>query len=523
MRFFHAPPRNSRNDLRRRSVKNIQKSKILHEENGVFSLLGGVINWDKDWRNRDSFSKIEPSELSPRVLTKAQVLALKSCETNIEFISGKPGGGKSMFATKLIVDELLKGHRPIVTNMALNLTRLQEYIHQLGGDAHVLSRVRILEHDEVFRFYLYRGCNLILPCPHTGGLIDFVPSQTDEEAAGGVFYVIDECHNYFNTKAPIDETSTMFKWASQHRKLKDICFLVTQSIENVHAKVRRLGQQFNYIRNFRKESFRGFRRGDGFKRFVYLSIPSGNESIPVLEEDFKLDVKGLASCYYTAGGVGVSPIGGADAGYQKKGLHMRWVWVFLVLCILIIAVTLLTVSSKLGTTAGKLVDIPASGSVVKETVKTDSKVKPESGPQSVSHVAPVQIQEERTILKSPSTVFPTGILWRGPVLIVQMSDGSRRWRDTRLSEYSDDIKKASSSGVVLDGEKVFLRSSPHPQTASIALARNNDKQEMGPSDPTPDTTGWAFDRLSGSNKLVLPSALGEAPEVFQRQPTRNRR
>ena len=49
---------------------------------------------------------------------------------SIHFISGKPGGGKTLYSVRLILDELVNGSRPIVTNVSLNLGRLNEYLQR---------------------------------------------------------------------------------------------------------------------------------------------------------------------------------------------------------------------------------------------------------------------------------------------------------------------------------------------------------------------------------------------------------
>ena len=49
---------------------------------------------------------------------------------SIHFISGKPGGGKSLYATKLIIDEFIHGDRQIVTNVPLLIPRFYEYVSE---------------------------------------------------------------------------------------------------------------------------------------------------------------------------------------------------------------------------------------------------------------------------------------------------------------------------------------------------------------------------------------------------------
>lgn len=439
-----------------------------------FRLFGvdGLIPYDPDWRTAKTLAEFEPESLGVRPLTEAEIKAYKARETNIEFIVGKPGGGKSMTATKAIVDELLNGDRPIVTNLALNLSRLQEYIHELGGKTCVAQRVRLLTHEEVFRFYCIRGHEVELSEPVRGqDLFDFSASQNHPESAGGVFYVIDECHNYFSTKAKIDEDSPMFKWASQHRKLKDYCYFVTQSVENVHAKVRRLAQQFHYIRNLRKETFRGFRRGDGFQRIVYLSIPTSSANIPVHDEKFKLDCAGLASCYFTAGGVGVKATGNADGGFQKKGLHMRWIWVAFVVIVLAASLLIFVIPWALGRGAKKLIEKepPAAAAPATKPALTSEKTAvmpavPAPSPTPTPaprHERPANGQE--STLATP--VYATGYALGRGMITISMSDGSTR------TERDSELQSVQRNFIVLAGEKIYFRAAPPPASRYVYFPR----------------------------------------------------
>lgn len=466
---------------------------ITRHETGTYQMFGGRWEWDPDWRSRDLFAGYEPAESGQiRKLTRAERLASLVCETNIEFILGKPGGGKSMYATKTLLDELLHSHRPIVTNLAVNLTALQEYVFSLGRfDIHVRDRIRLLDHEEVFRFFLIRGQSLELPMPKTAdGVIDWKLSQEDEEAAGGVFYIIDEAHNYFPTKAPIAEDSPMFKWASQHRKLKDYCYFVTQSVENMHVKVRRLGQLYNYIRNLRKETFRGFRRGDGFQRCGYLSIPTGrrDEDYAIVNEKFRLDVKGLASCYHTAGGVGVSGAGVADGGFQKKGLHMRWLYAFAGGAVLLI-IGLFLLLPWLGGKAG--------GAVVEHAVGSGHKAEPSVAPAvglasapalAASMLAPAPAHAPAVaapVAPLPSfapaygEVYPVGYVVRGRKVTVQMSDGTTR------TDRDAEVSAVERNSVTIDGRKLFFRAAPRLPASAPATA------PLVPRAPDPEPSGDA--------------------------------
>lgn len=463
---------------------------ILSRRNGVYQFAGGAIEWDPEWRSRDLFAGYEPCEATRKLrkLTRAERLASLVCETNIEFILGKPGGGKSMYATKMVVDELLYSHRPIITNLALNLVQLQEYLFSLGRfDVDVASRVRLLEHEEVYRFYLIRGKEFELPAPTAAdGLIDWRPSQEHPEAAGGVLYVIDEAHNYFPTKAKIEEDSPMFKWASQHRKLKDYCYFVTQSVENVHVKVRRLAQLYNYIRNLRKETFRGFRRGDGFQRLGFLSIPTGkkDEDFAIANQKFALDVKGLASCYFTAGGVGVSGAGVADGGFKKKGFHYRWLYVIAAVAVLAL-VSLFFLLPAAGAKAGEAVIKDATGF---DQAAPSSGSAPVSASSALSRVAslaspPAPATPATTAVAEAPAVEVVGLVYRGGQVNVILSDGRT------LIESDRELERVDRNGVFVSGRKLYLTRPiyrPAPPALPPAPVLPSPEPIQQPPEPEPD-------------------------------------
>jgi zona occludens toxin (predicted ATPase) len=78
---------------------------------------------------------------------------------SIHVILGKPGSGKSLYATSRVLDELVNGSRNVVTNLPLHPGRLNEYIQQKHPqlDARLVQRLRILTDDEIKSFWDFRG------------------------------------------------------------------------------------------------------------------------------------------------------------------------------------------------------------------------------------------------------------------------------------------------------------------------------------------------------------------------------
>lgn len=297
---------------------------------------------------------------------------------SIHFRSGKPGGGKTLKAFSDLVD-LLKSDdkRPLVTNITIDLDKLQHYLHDLDISLQVSERVYLLDEDQTRSFYLYRG-PLVLDCPpiiNKGDedlMPDYRPSIEHPVAGRGVVYFIDEIHLFFNSREWMKTGKRAIYYLSQHRKLNDTVHCITQSINNVDKQFRSLAQDFSYVRNHRVEKFKGFRRGNGFVETVYLQpVTSGLEE-PSEKHTFSLDLK-LADCYRTAGGVGLPGSNAGDAGRKVKGLALKWVWVGLGVALLFLC-WLLFQAPKLGRTAAESV---MSGKPQSQQSQVKSEVKSE--------------------------------------------------------------------------------------------------------------------------------------------------
>lgn len=288
--------------------------------------------------------------------------------TGVRFISGKPGGGKSLYATMRIIECLVETRKRIITNVPLNLPRLREYlIEKYGEDFGVLARVRLLEPEETANFWRYYGQGEILPDEprhiirlasgkelkhlsyrprfeamiaarsESEGLptIDIGPGQDEKIAAqlwsmlsakwdGGILYAIDEAHEFFNARQWAETGVDALHYLSQHRKLGDEVLFITQHVRNVDTQLRRVAQDFTYVKNLRKTKLPvlfGFIKAPPlFVTATYSQEKTGavGGEEPTLRT-FTLDVKGIASCYETAAGVGIAG-NAADKSEKHKGL-----------------------------------------------------------------------------------------------------------------------------------------------------------------------------------------------------------
>lgn len=254
----------------------------------------------------------------------------------IHFVCGKPGGGKTLYAVKLIIDEIVCGNRDIVTNVALKLGELNAYLQDkfpraferyvIGSGRTLVDRIRIIDEDELRTFYIFRGNGVSLPLVSVSGERDTVP---DYKAAidGGVFYVLDEIHIAFNARSWASTGKQVLYYLSQHRKMGDDVICITQAVGNVDKQFRSVAQDYTYVRNLSKARFGMFRFPGIFHRSTYPSVPT-DATKAMVEATFTLDVSGIAAVYDTAKGVGIHGRSGADTKERKKGLPF---WVLMVL------------------------------------------------------------------------------------------------------------------------------------------------------------------------------------------------
>lgn len=360
-------------------------------------------------------------------------------QMSVHFISGKPGGGKTLYAVRMIVDELVKGHRCVVTNVAIKPGALNEYLQREYPERLVdlLNRLVILDDDTTGAFWSHRGPGSSGPRVLTA---DEWRAGVKPDYSGvkdsGVLYVIDEVHNFFNARAWMDTGKDVLFYLSQHRKLGDTVIAITQAIGNVDKQFRSVTQDYTYLRNMCKERYGYFKLPALFMRQTYLS-PATDTSVPMESGTFRLDVSGLASCYDTAVGVGIHGRVG-DVGERTKGIPW-WVGVGLV----ILGVSTIAWGVPKGIGAMFKTALPATQAV---------------GSNVVGQVAAVQPVEEKRLVGSLKTgeVSPTN----ATRLAVQHRPGEVN-PDLYLVKYFrfvDQVEWTLSDGrIVLPSDLDFMR------------------------------------------------------------------
>jgi len=249
----------------------------------------------------------------------------------LDFVSGKPGAGKSYRCAMLVIDELRSTKRVIVTNLSLNVEKLADYlICEYGQHYDAPARIRILTEEEALCFWLYPGPHRTLAVAakkkwqSAEGYVMEVPDFTDREGDGGMFALIDEAHICFPARKWQKNTDEGFFYFSQHRKFGDDIILATQFVENVDKRIRSVAQSFYYMRNRTKEALPllgGLIRAiPGFTQVCYPEpYRLGMESIET--RYIKPDWQGIGSIYNTAGGVGVM---GRSPEREKPRRGLPW-------------------------------------------------------------------------------------------------------------------------------------------------------------------------------------------------------
>jgi len=262
----------------------------------------------------------------------------------IKGIIGKPGGGKSYCALQVIVDELLSSRRKIITNVAVIIPELAQYMHDVYGDSCECSeRIIILQHEDVKRFWTFRQ-NVLGP---------------DGKKVAGCVFVLDELHRHYNARqwAEGDKGRACLDYITAHRHFADDIWYITQSTGFLEKQFLRVTQEFIQVRNYSKERWGWFRGQDHIKASVFLRPPDSATVLPTHGYKIFLDTKRLAKCYHTdsmdSGNIG----GPADKGQKSKGLPYWSIWLIFAGVMLAIVGGMLALKKGVNAGVGKFMKV----------------------------------------------------------------------------------------------------------------------------------------------------------------------
>lgn len=401
-------------------------------------------------------------------------------------IVGKPGGGKSLYSLRHIVNVLVHTQNSVVTNLSVNVPELHAYLAKKYPDKDIdtPSRIRLLTVEQSRRFWLHRvdsqGLHVDLEGvsrddEKQGKHVDYgliTEANRDALAKGlsrvypGIDFIIDECHVFFDARSWGESGLSLTYYNSQHRKLDDNALFVTQFLELIDKRVKSFSQEFIYLRNNAAEKFLTLFRGPSyFTAKHYQRPPTGLQDMPSEVHRFSLDIP-LANCYDTSAGVGISGVGRPEAK-RKTGFNILWLLVpFLGFLAFLSYAPDFLASSLLGTDTGKY---------SAETLGL-TQGKPESataGPATERAATPPPVAGS-TVAPRPDPVYPTGFVILASRVNVIMSDG------TILTERDSELNKIERNSVTIDGIKTFIKAAPRPQ--NYASPGTSEIKPMGSSE-----------------------------------------
>ncbi len=268
---------------------------------------------------------------------------------DIVFVSAVIGGGKSLYATRCILEELRRSNRMIVTNVPLRMDTpaeddgttmtVAEWCHKyIDEPVDLRKRLRVLTREEVFEFWRYLPDRDPLPLVSQARPGKDPVEVTDLEARVelarkgeipfGCFYVIDEVHLYFAARDWQAIGNKVEHYMSQLRKCNDDLFLITQHPEKVDKNFRRNSTQWLYLKNMsRTRLWGGVMLKGRFRYNIYPDMPQRGDK-PEQSGWMQLADKEYHKCYDTMAGVGLMGKMHPESS-RVKGYHWS-LWVVLI-------------------------------------------------------------------------------------------------------------------------------------------------------------------------------------------------
>lgn len=245
---------------------------------------------------------------------------------SIRVLYGRGGSGKSMYQMHILVEQLRESKRNICTNLAVDVPKLNAYLERKypSENLRLVNRLRILTVEETREFWKYRGPRRWRP----GSDYDL----EDDPGTEGVCYIIDEAGAAgFSAQEWASKTQSSTRgvectwYLDQQRKFGDDVYASTNgSTPGEIAKgFRAKAHEFVRLKNEYLAQWGMFRGRGRFLADFFVREPDKTTEA-FRRVVFNLDKDGLADCYHTAQGVGVSGTK-ADVGARAKGIPILWV------------------------------------------------------------------------------------------------------------------------------------------------------------------------------------------------------
>lgn len=239
-------------------------------------------------------------------------------QPSLNALTGKPGAGKSYFATRCIIQEIMNGsNRPIVTNVPLDRSKLREYTKK---DFYVYELETFCDNKH---FFQNRGSYHFENIEGQKN-IDFSHHlRSDDE---GVLYIIDEAHIYFNSRNWKHMSQATLCYITFIRHIGDTLIWMSQKFDDIDKQFRGKTQAFYVLRNLNKERFGWFKRGSGFKMYKYddeygVNLHGSTNATPSVTEDYPFEMK-IAECYRTS-----LFNKNHESKYKVKGINLKYIYI----------------------------------------------------------------------------------------------------------------------------------------------------------------------------------------------------
>jgi len=247
----------------------------------------------------------------------------------IRIFYGTPGAGKSYDMLRDLLEELLWGQRLIVTNLSVDIGKLNAYCAKHYPDVDIgdiNQRIRIITEDETKHFYAYRTIAQP-PLDVPSREASLAGRHVNYDGARAVAYYIDEAHIAFDAREWANTGPELTYYASQHRKIDgygDECIFATQHPDMLESRLRKLAQEFwSHCNNALEKIWTIFRKPSFFSVEVHRKPPTGpNSPKPQATYRFKLD-PALASCYDTSAGIGIKGRNRPEVR-RRGGVTLLW-------------------------------------------------------------------------------------------------------------------------------------------------------------------------------------------------------
>lgn len=409
-------------------------------------------------------------------------------------IFGHTGGGKTMTLVGKLIWTLLNTDRYCVTNLQeLDLPRLNEYLQEEQDrlkkkfpsrtyhPIRLTERLLVIPKSETRQFYRYRSGGLVLPefreVTADGKKIPLAQFNAEiepyfnqvyarAETSRGVEYFMSECHRFFPAREFQTFERTMNFYATQHRHLDDNAWIESQFPGQIDSNFRALIVEWYHIRNHYRESFGMFKKRGEFVWRMYYELPKGKVE-HADKGSFKLDVKGVASCYKTRGAISAMADTGAEHQPKSKKLPF-WVLPVLVVAVLWGFGALIAAAPKIaekgmasvmgGFMAGASKSGPAAASGVVPAVPKATEPAPvhvQDAPAAPVPAGPAAARSSAPLIGGfDPDIYVRGILVGNGRVNVVLSDG------TVMTEDDPELQRVTRNSVYVSGRKLPRREIP---------------------------------------------------------------